>query len=167
MGEKSKRSGEHGEEIIEKFLRDIIGYDTIQTGVEIDCVYKKKHSKTENRQTHGADVIIYSKNNLKDDNLEIGIASIKHTKDRYPALTTFESKFHEYFKELVFTINCFKKNPLSSKINLKKRKVLKAQIIQVLFFGYQTEIKKMMNGTSEIKSQIKSLQLKMKLLIKY
>ena len=43
--------------------------------------------------------------------------SIKHTIDHYPSLTTFETKFQEYFKELVFTINCFKKHPLSSEIN--------------------------------------------------
>lgn len=117
MGELSKRSGEHGEEIVEKFLKEIIGYNNIQTNVPIDCVYGKKHSSSSNRQTHGADAIVYSKNNLKDDNLEIGIISIKHTKDKYPSLTTFESKFHEYFKELVYTISCFRKNPLSSKIN--------------------------------------------------
>ena len=29
----------------------------------------------------------------------------------------FEDKFQEYFKELVYTISCFKKNPLSSDIN--------------------------------------------------
>ena len=119
MGEISKRSGEHGEEIVEKFLKEIIGYSNIQTNKKIECVYNKKHviSTSNNRQTHGIDAIVYGKNNLKDDNLEVGIVSIKHTIDHYPSLTTFETKFQEYFKELVFTINCFKKHPLSSEIN--------------------------------------------------
>ena len=119
MGEISKRSGEHGEEIVEKFLKEIIGYSNIQTNKKIECVYNKKHviSTSNNRQTHGIDAIVYGKNNLKDDNLEVEIVSIKHTIDHYPSLTTFETKFQEYFKELVFTINCFKKHPLSSEIN--------------------------------------------------
>ncbi|RVT74441.1 hypothetical protein EOD40_13095 [Flavobacterium sufflavum] len=122
MGETSKRSGEHGEEIVEKFLRDIIGYSNIQTNKKIECVYNKKHiiSTSSNRITHGADAIVYGKNNLKDDNLEVGIISIKHTIDHYPTLTSFDTKFQEYFKELVFTINCFKKHPLSSTINQSK-----------------------------------------------
>ena len=41
MGEISKRSGEHGEEIVEKFLKEIIGYSNIQTNKKIECVYNK------------------------------------------------------------------------------------------------------------------------------
>lgn len=119
MGETSKRSGEHGEEIVEKFLKEIIGYTNIQTNKSINCVYNKKHviSTAKTRTTHGIDAVIFSKNNLKDDNLEVGIISIKHTIDKYPTLTTFETKFKEYFGELVYAINCFKKSPLSSTIN--------------------------------------------------
>jgi hypothetical protein len=118
-GEISKRSGEHGEEIVEKFLKEIIGYSNIQTNKSISCVYNKKHviSTANTRQTHGIDAIIYNKNNLKDDNLEVGIVSIKHTKDNYPTLTTFETKFREYFQELVYAINCFMKSQLSLDIN--------------------------------------------------
>ena len=119
MGEVSKRSGEHGEEVVEKFLKEIIGYSNIQTNQKIDCVYNAKHvnATAKTRTTHGVDAIIYSKNNLKDSNLEIGVVSIKHTIDHYPTLTTFETKFQEYFKELVFTINCLKKSQLVRNIN--------------------------------------------------
>ncbi len=60
MGEISKRSGEHGEEIVEKFLKEIIGYSNIQTNKKIECVYNKKHviSTSNNRQTHGIDAIV-------------------------------------------------------------------------------------------------------------
>ncbi|SHL83101.1 GapS4a family protein [Flavobacterium chilense] len=118
-GETSKRSGEHGEEIVEKFLREIIGYSNIQTGKKLECVYKQKHAiaTSGSRLTHGIDALIYGKNNLKDNNLEIGIISIKHTIDKYPTLTTFDAKFQEYFKELVYTISCFKKHTLNSEIN--------------------------------------------------
>ena len=109
MGETSKSSGEHGEEIVEKFLKEVLGYTNIQTNQSIPCVYDKKHVITTalTRKTHGIDAIVYSKNNLRDDNLEIGIISVKHTIDQ----------FQEYFKELVFSINCFKKNSLSAQIN--------------------------------------------------
>ncbi|SFD37872.1 GapS4a family protein [Flavobacterium phragmitis] len=119
MGETSKRSGEHGEDIVEKFLKEIIGYSNIQTNESINCVYEKKHviATAKTRTTHGIDALVYSRNNLKDNNLEIGVISIKHTIDKYPTLTTFEAKFHEYFKELVYTINCYKKSPLSSIVN--------------------------------------------------
>lgn len=119
MGETSKRSGEHGEEVVEKFLREIIGYSNIQTNKSLQCIYSAKHviATAKTRTTHGIDAIIHSKNNLKDNNLEIGIVSIKHTIDKYPTLTTFEGKFQEYFKELVFTINCFKKSQLVKEIN--------------------------------------------------
>lgn len=122
MGETSKSSGEHGEEIVEKFLKEVIGYTNIQTNQSISCVYDKKHviANAQTRKTHGIDAVIYSKNNLKDDNLEVGIISVKHTIDHYPTLNTFETKFHEYFKELVFAINCFKKNSLSAEINKSK-----------------------------------------------
>ncbi|MGL5276224.1 GapS4a family protein [Myroides sp.] len=119
MGEISKISGDHGEDVVSKFFKEVIGHDNMESNIKVDCIYETKHivGDAEKRVSHGIDALVSGVNSLKDNNLEVGIVSVKHTIDKYPTLKTFEDKFSSYFRELVYTINCFKKSPKAIAIN--------------------------------------------------
>ena len=78
MGEISKRSGEHGEEIVEKFLKEIIGYSNIQTNKKIECVYNKIWLSVTHTNSLNNDNILCVSAPLR----EIGLAKSRRRKDQ-------------------------------------------------------------------------------------
>lgn len=61
MGEWSKKIGEYGEDVVEKFL-SIIGWNNPAKGVQIECLNKNgEHLNEEGKSvhTHGLSVFVY------------------------------------------------------------------------------------------------------------
>lgn len=104
MGEKSKLIGEFGEKSVENFL-NLIGWSSHLKGVEFDCL-QKDHDK----RTHGIDFAFLYKSPLVDLVLKKIYISVKFSEKPYP--NSPNSKFKEYFEDLVSAIDCFQ---LSSK----------------------------------------------------
>jgi len=116
MGELSKRIGEHGENVVEKFLTDI-GWKNLQKGFDIPCLLNDKHSTTDTpRQTHGIDFLYTYKSPLMSNVLNNVVISSKFTTEKYP--NNPNTKFKKYFDDLAIAIECFsiseKRNEIAS-----------------------------------------------------
>ena len=114
MGEWSKTVGEFGEETVEKFLK-LIGWNNIPKGLQFPCRNPKKHSKKGNRKTHGIDFYKVYKSQFVDNMLVNVAISVKFTSKPYPNYPN--SKFKEYYEDIIFAIECFNKNAEKIEIN--------------------------------------------------
>lgn len=104
-GEKSKKSGEFGEEIVRKLLT-LIGWSDPLSGYDIPCRNGKYHSTTEGeRKNHGIDFSYNYESMLITNRQESNIISVKY-RDKYPASPTTD--FKNFLIELAFTIECFR-----------------------------------------------------------
>lgn len=103
-GEKSKSSGEFGEKIVTNFYR-IIGWEGVEDGITIDCVFKEEHERPS--QSHGIDGYYrYRSELMKNNTQEDILISIKHTARKYPSSPT--SKFKAHLKDLAYGMECFR-----------------------------------------------------------
>lgn len=101
-GEKSKKSGEYGEEIAYNFLK-LIGWTTVEKGVTIDCVVEEHERKSE---THGIDGYFGYKSKLLQYFIQEDIIiSVKHTIDEYPNSPT--TLFKAHLKDISRAMHCF------------------------------------------------------------
>ncbi|MEZ4811102.1 MAG: hypothetical protein R2819_12145 [Allomuricauda sp.] len=160
MGEYSKEIGERGEEIVEYLFKDLLGYPYYRTNLSIDCSYELDHSikKGKKRKTHGIDGLVSYKNPLENTVLDIGVISVKYTKDKYP--NSPRSKFRDFFKELAWTIQCFGHTDLKSGIESKASDIDKTTITGVLFWLSDNENSKNADLLPEIsKSQFEGDEL--------
>ncbi len=108
MGEKSKKSGEIGEEISKKLL-ELIGWRNSLQNVTIVCNNKKHVNEAGNpRQTHGEDLIFIYHNPFHDDRTDIVHVSVKNSLVAPPGAATLKKKFKDHFTELQETIACAK-----------------------------------------------------------
>lgn len=86
MGEWSKKIGEHGENIVEKFL-SIIGWLEPVKGITMPCSMlngEHKNDKGESVKTHGIDFMYSYINPLIDGQLNNVIISSKYSMEKYP-----------------------------------------------------------------------------------
>lgn len=113
MGEKSKKIGEIGENIVENFLK-LIGWNAVLSGQELKCrkhlKHARKESKTQHRETHGIDFLYCYKSPLESSTIENIIISVKHTKDSYG--NSPKTIFKKHVEDLVFTLECYKNSEL-------------------------------------------------------
>lgn len=108
MGEKSKKSGEIGEEISKKLL-ELIGWKTFLQNVTIACNNKSHVNESGNpRKTHGGDIIFIYHNPFHDDRTDIVHVSVKNSLSAPPSPATLKRKFKEHYTELQETIACAK-----------------------------------------------------------
>lgn len=118
VGERSKRIGEIGESIAEKFFNKI-GWGLPQKGVYYPCYNPKNHalkeSKSGEKNQHGIDFQISYRSTLETETINNLLVSVKHIKDsQYPQSAT--TKFKGYISDLVHSMECFKRTPQRRKI---------------------------------------------------
>ena len=90
-GEKSKSSGEYGERIVSNFYK-LIGWNSVEENVTIDCVNDKHKRKS---YTHGIDGYYgYKSELLKSHTQEDILISVKHTTNKYPSNPTSKLKLY-------------------------------------------------------------------------
>lgn len=108
MGEWSKKIGEYGENVVEKFL-SIIGWNNVQKGIEIKC-FDKGHKSIIDKpaQTHGIDFLYSYKSPLVSGQLNNVIISSKFKTEKYPNSAT--ATFKSFMTDLINTVECFDKS---------------------------------------------------------
>jgi hypothetical protein len=115
MGEKSKKIGEIGENIVEKFF-SLIGWENALAGQTIDCLKPKKHAhdgtKTKQRCEHGIDFLHSYKSPLESSTIESLVVSVKHSDNQYP--NNPKTKFKEYITDIAYAIECFSRSDLKA-----------------------------------------------------
>ena len=107
MGEWSKKIGEYGEDLVEKFL-SVIGWNDSLKGITIPCYMQDgehRNDKEESVKTHGIDFMYSYMNPLFDGQLNNIIISSKYSMDKYPNSPT--KKFKWYITDLINTIQCY------------------------------------------------------------
>lgn len=107
MGEWSKKIGEYGENVVEKFL-SVIGWTNPAKGVEIPCAKQNEEHKNKDGKpvrTHGIDFLYSYMSPLVDGQLNNIIISSKFKTEKYPSSPT--KVFKNFFEDLANTIDCF------------------------------------------------------------
>ena len=133
MGEKSKLIGEYGERSVENFLK-LIGWGEPPKGNYFKCSNEKHINKDTKKQktTHGIDFFYAYKSPLVDSVLKKVNVSVKYSNEIYP--NTPNSKFKEYFEDLVTAIECFKFTPELKEIINSIKGYSNSEDIGVLFW---------------------------------
>jgi hypothetical protein len=147
MGEKSKIIGEFGEKTVENFLK-LIGWGNAPKNIEFKCVQHDKHGK----KSHGLDFFFAYKSPLVDSVLKSVNISVKFTDNPYP--NSPNSKFKEYFEDLVTAIECFKNSENISEIISSIKGYSKTEDVGVLFWLSNNEV-----GDGDIISKVVTAQL--------
>lgn len=113
MGEKSKKIGEIGENIVSRFF-SLIGWEGALDGQTLACRKQTKHARksasTGKRETHGIDFLFCYKSPLEVSTAESAIISVKHSGNEYEA--TPKNTFRNHAEDLVFTLECYKNSEL-------------------------------------------------------
>lgn len=152
MGEESKSIGEQGELIVNNFL-ELIGWNTPQSNISINCVHSIAHkSKTakKERSTHGIDFFYANKSNLKINTLDNIVISVKFSASEYPKYPS--TKFKEYISDLSQTLECFIRSDLRIESIMgfnEQRNIKKADDLGVLFWINNCN-KSLQNITKEV-----------------
>lgn len=116
MGEWSKKVGEYGEGIVEKFL-SIVGWSNPSKGLTISCSMSNGEHKNQNDcsvKTHGIDFLYSYMNPLVDGQLKNVIISSKYSMLKYPNSPTQQFKW--FMTDLVNTIECFDDSNIKAEI---------------------------------------------------
>ncbi|MBE7653324.1 GapS4a family protein [Tenacibaculum finnmarkense] len=113
MGEVSKKRGEFGEDVVTKLL-ELIGWDSIITGRDIECSNPKEHKiSNSNRKNHGVDFVFnYQCPLISETQMHILISS-KYN-DSYPSNPT--SKFKSHLEDIAFASKCYEKSSLKYRL---------------------------------------------------
>lgn len=107
MGEWSKKIGEYGENVAEKFF-SVIGWNDMRSGVEIRCMNTEgKHLNDNGQQsiTHGIDYLFSYDSPLVDGHINNIIISVKYKTVKYPNSPT--KLFKEFMEDLIRQLECF------------------------------------------------------------
>ena len=107
MGEWSKKIGEYGENVVEKFL-STIGWCEPLKGITMQCSMlngEHKNDKGESVKTHGIDFLYSYINPLVDGQLNNIVISSKYSMEKYPSCPT--QKFKWFMTDLINTMQCF------------------------------------------------------------
>ncbi|WNB74086.1 GapS4a family protein [Methylomonas koyamae] len=113
MGEKSKKIGEIGENIVANFFT-LLGWEGVLPGQSLKCKKSQKHarkdSKTGKRETHGIDYLFCYKSPLESSTIESAVISVKHSENPYE--NNPKSTFKAHAEDLVQTLECYKHSEL-------------------------------------------------------
>jgi hypothetical protein len=160
-GEESKKSGDHGEAVIENIFKDLLGFPIYRTNIpNLKCESQEEHAKLRSNQsnTHGLDGLVHYNSPLKSEVLEIGYISVKHTKNKYPGSP--RSKFKSHFIDLATALECFHYSDEKKDIEGNSTGVKSTNVTGILFWLSNEE------GDSDnsilenlAKSQLESLQI--------
>lgn len=107
MGEWSKKIGEYGEDVVEKFL-STIGWIDPAKGIQINCLKKNNEHLNERGQavhTHGIDFLYSYMSPLVDGQLNNVIISSKYKTEKYPNSPT--KLFKWFMTDLINQMECF------------------------------------------------------------
>lgn len=105
MGEWSKKIGEYGENVAEKFF-SAIGWSDLTKGVQLSCLNDSHLNKKGNKpETHGIDFLYSYMNPLVSGQLNNVIVSSKFSTSKYPNSAT--AQFKDYMSDLITTIECY------------------------------------------------------------
>ena len=115
MGEWSKKIGEYGEDVVEKFF-SVIGWNDLSKGESIPCINPTKHLTEEDKPktTHGIDFLYSYPNPLVSEQLCNIIISSKFQSKKYPNNPT--TVFKKHMEDLITTLECFDGSDLKTGI---------------------------------------------------
>ncbi|MBT2771971.1 hypothetical protein J7J47_06935 [Halomonas sp. ISL-60] len=135
MGEKSKKIGEIGENIVGNFF-SLLGWEGALTGQSLTCKKSMQHaragSKTGKRETHGIDYLYCYKSPLEGSTAENAIISVKHSGEPYE--NNPKRTFNEHAKDLVQTLECYKHSELKKQQQELVGRTTKSRDSGVLFW---------------------------------
>ncbi|MBD8347673.1 hypothetical protein [Dysgonomonas sp. HGC4] len=106
MGEWSKKIGEYGEKVVERFF-SIIGWNDLSSGVTLKCINSEQHlnDKGKPKETHGIDFFYSYISPLVSGQLNNIVISSKYKTIKYPNSPT--KLFKEFMDDLITTLECF------------------------------------------------------------
>ena len=106
MGEWSKKIGEYGENVVEKFFT-VIGWHDLTKGTDIICINGEKHlnKKGNPRESHGFDFSYSYINPLVSGQLNNILISSKFETSKYPNSPTI--KFKKFMEDIITTMECY------------------------------------------------------------
>ncbi len=115
MGEWSKKIGEYGENVTEKFF-EIIGWNDMSKGLTLPCTNRNKHfNNSDNpKETHGIDFLYSYLNPLVSGQWNNILISSKYKTVKYPNSPT--KLFKEFMDDLIETLECFEGSELDNTI---------------------------------------------------
>lgn len=132
-GEISKSIGERGEEVAKKIFTDILGYDQIQVGKNLDCFKGKDHKigrAKKDRKSHGIDGLIGNVSELSNQSLDIGYISVKKTEK----VGYTKTDFAKHIRDLAYGLECFKRSKVLSDYKKNFSNIKDVQIIGILIY---------------------------------
>lgn len=112
MGEWSKKIGEYGENVVERFL-SVIGWNNPAKGIQIDCLrINGDHMNDSGKpvHSHGIDFLYTYKNPLADGQLCSIIISSKYKTEKYPNSPT--KLFKWFMTDLMNQVECYANSSL-------------------------------------------------------
>lgn len=166
-GEVSKKSGDHGESIVEKLFKELLGFPSYRGNLSIECESQKEHAElriNSKSKTHGIDGLLHYNSPLKSELLEIGYISVKHTKNKYPGSP--RQKFKEHYIDLATGLECFQYSDEKKDIEKNAMNVKNTRVTGVLFWlsnSKEDDENSIIEDLS--KSQLESLAIKFDRLI--
>jgi hypothetical protein len=116
MGEWSKKIGEYGENVTEKFF-SIIGWNDLVKGIELPCLNSNEHLNLNGnpKTTHGIDFLYSYMNQLVSGQLNNIVISSKYKTIKYPNSPT--GLFKDFMDDLITTLECFDSSILKNSIS--------------------------------------------------
>ncbi len=135
MGEKSKKIGEIGENIVGNFFQ-LLGWEGALPGQTLPCKKPTKHaragSKNGKRETHGIDYLYCYRSPLEGSTAESAIISVKHTGNPYENNPKATFKLH--VQDLVESLECYKHSELKKQQQELLGRTTKSRDSGVLFW---------------------------------
>lgn len=135
MGEKSKKIGEIGENIIDKFFA-LLGWEGALRDQSLACKKPTKHarrgSKTGKRESHGIDYLYCYRSPLEGSTAESAVVSVKHSENPYESNP--KSTFKSHAEDLVQTLECYKHSELKKQQHELLGRTTKSRDSGVLFW---------------------------------
>lgn len=132
MGERSKKLGDHGEDIVAALMK-LIGWKSAAKGTDLTCFKPTIHgSKESPRKSHGVDFIFSCTSPLEDQILKHILISSKFQAANYP--NSPATKFKDFFSDLSVALECFKRSEIRRKVNSSHQGINSDSISGVLFW---------------------------------
>lgn len=102
MGEKSKRIGDLGENVVERTL-SLIGWSNPINNFDVECHFNERHERAKN---HGMDFLVYQRDPLLDTTQDNIVISSKYL-ESYPKSTP-NTPLKGFLKSVADAIECIK-----------------------------------------------------------
>ncbi|MEL6722793.1 MAG: hypothetical protein AAFP10_06180 [Pseudomonadota bacterium] len=133
MGEKSKKIGEIGENIVENFF-SLIGWKNTLKGQSIKCLKPKKHAllNSKSKSTHGIDFLFCYKSLLESKTIESIVISVKHSENSYE--NSPKKVFNKHVADLAYSLECYKNSELKSEQTKSFKSCSKSKDTGILFW---------------------------------